>query len=244
MDRGYLPVWRKLESNPVWEDNLMLAMWIRLLFKANHSDGSWWNGREFVKIEAGQFISSGPKLAEYLRTPRSTLLRKLKVFKKLGMLDIEVDNQYTTITICNYTDYQDVFKQRGQVNEQQVDNPRTGGGQAVDTSKELKELNELNALNQDPLVLEIVQHLNETLGTNYSHKTASTASAIKARLGDGYTLEDFKIVHVKKHSEWNGTEQQRYLRPSTLYRPSKFEEYLNQVIVEKKGKHDWMKEVE
>ncbi len=96
---------------------------------------------------------------------------------------------------------------------------------------------------EEPLVLEIVQHLNETLGTNYSHKTASTASAIKARLGDGYTLEDFKIVHVKKHSEWNGTEQQRYLRPSTLYRPSKFEEYLNQVIVEKKGKHDWMKEV-
>ena len=227
----------------MWEDNLMLSIWVRLLFKANHSDGTWWNGSKFVKIQPGQFISSGPKLAEYLRVPRSTLLRKLRVFEKLEMLDMKVDKQYTTITICNYREYQKLFKERGQVSGQRVDSSWTGGGQAVDTSKELKELNELNALNQDPLVLEIVQHLNETLGTNYSHKTASTASAIKARLGDGYTLEDFKIVHVKKHSEWNGTEQQRYLRPSTLYRPSKFEEYLNQVIVEKKGKHDWMKEV-
>ncbi len=32
----------------------------------------------------------------------------------------------------------------------------------------------------------------------------------------------------KKTTEWKGTEMEKYLRPETLFSPSKFENYLNQ----------------
>lgn len=76
-------------------------------------------------------------------------------------------------------------------------------------------------------VSEIVSDLNDVAGTHY-RTSKTTTNMIKARLKEGYTVEDFKTVHRKKAAEWLGTEQQQYLRPETLYRPSHFESYLNQ----------------
>jgi len=230
MDAGYMPIWRKIQNNPVWESNDMLAIWIRLLLKANHKDGVWWNGNRHIKVKPGQFISSGPKLAEYLKLPRTTVMRKLEILKLDNMIDIKTDKQFTTITICNYRKYQEHIKMFGQLSEQvggqAVDRERTGSGQAVDTIKEVKELKE---------VKEIIEHLNGILGTKYQPTTKSTIISINARLKEGYTTEDFKTIHIKKHKEWNGTEHEKYLTPETLYRPANFEKYLNQTINEPKS---------
>ena len=130
----YLPLFRKIEENPVWEDNTLLSIWIRLLIKANHSEGKWWNGNKLISIKPGQFVTSGPKLSAYLRLPRTTAMRKLKILIDLEMVDMEVDKQYTTVTICNYKYYQSIFKGRGQVSGQRTDSERT------QVSKNYKEL--------------------------------------------------------------------------------------------------------
>ena len=57
----------------------------------------------------------------------------------------------------------------------------------------------------------------------------NTTKHIKARINDGYTLEDFKTVIDKKCSEWLNTDMEKYLCPDTLF-GSKFEKYLNQKI--------------
>ena len=72
----------------------------------------------------------------------------------------------------------------------------------------------------------IINYLNYKLDSNYRVKNKVTQKHIKARLKEGFTLEDFKIVIDKKYEEWYGTDMQQYLRPETLF-GTKFESYLN-----------------
>lgn len=74
---------------------------------------------------------------------------------------------------------------------------------------------------------EIVDYLNLKTNSRYKHSTAKTKSLIKARINDGFTLDDFKVVIDKKYDEWVGTDMEKYLRPETLF-GNKFESYLNQ----------------
>ena len=82
---------------------------------------------------------------------------------------------------------------------------------------------------------EIIQHLNMRAGTKYKSNTAKTKQLIKARLNEGFTLDDFKTVIDKKCVEWCGTEFEKFLRPNTLF-GTKFESYLNQNVVKPKSK--------
>ena len=75
-------------------------------------------------------------------------------------------------------------------------------------------------------IVEILAYLNEKMGTHYG-ESKETTRLINGRLGEGFTLDDFKKVIDKKVKEWKGTEQAQYIRPSTLFAPSHFEEYLN-----------------
>ena len=75
---------------------------------------------------------------------------------------------------------------------------------------------------------EIVDYLNQKAGTRYKHSSEDTRKHIRARVNDGYTLDDFKTVIDRKVKEWKGTEWEKFLRPSTLF-GSKFEGYLNQM---------------
>lgn len=77
------------------------------------------------------------------------------------------------------------------------------------------------------LVEEIVDHLNQRAGTHYKPTTASTRKLIKARLKEGFTVDEFKMVIDKKCAEWlNNRDMAQYLRPETLF-GQKFESYLN-----------------
>lgn len=72
----------------------------------------------------------------------------------------------------------------------------------------------------------IVDYLNEKAGTKYKHTTRKTKECIKARMKEGFTVEDFFRVIEVKCAEWLGTEWEKYLRPETLF-GTKFESYLN-----------------
>lgn len=80
---------------------------------------------------------------------------------------------------------------------------------------------------------EIIEYLNNRVGTNYKHTTNKTRDLIKARFKEKFTLDDFKEVIDKKSMEWINTDMQKYLRPETLF-GTKFESYLNQDVKERK----------
>jgi uncharacterized phage protein (TIGR02220 family) len=76
-------------------------------------------------------------------------------------------------------------------------------------------------------IFEIINHLNKVTGSNYRTSSTKTQTLIKARMNEGFSVEDFKTVINNKHQEWNTTEMSVYLRPETLF-GTKFESYLNQ----------------
>lgn len=78
----------------------------------------------------------------------------------------------------------------------------------------------------DP-VEEVVDHLNQRAGTHYKAATASTRKLIKARLKEGFTVDEIKLVIDKKCADWlNNPKMAGFLRPETLF-GNKFEGYLN-----------------
>lgn len=77
-------------------------------------------------------------------------------------------------------------------------------------------------------VKEIVEYLNSAIGSHYKPSVEKTRTFIRARLREGFTVEDFKTVIDKKARAWLGNrEMQKYLRPETLF-GTKFESYLNE----------------
>ncbi|HEM4556329.1 TPA: phage replisome organizer N-terminal domain-containing protein [Streptococcus suis] len=74
-----------------------------------------------------------------------------------------------------------------------------------------------------------IQYLNQETGHTYKF-IATHTKFIQARYKDGYTLEDFKKVIDTKVAQWkNNTEMAKYLRPKTLFSPSNFDSYLNEM---------------
>ena len=76
-------------------------------------------------------------------------------------------------------------------------------------------------------IVEIVDYLNQKIGSKYKATTNKTKSCIQARINEGFSIDDFKHVINAKSKEWLGTDYEKYLRPETLF-GNKFEGYLNQ----------------
>jgi len=74
----------------------------------------------------------------------------------------------------------------------------------------------------------VITCLNKKTGSNYRSDTKKTRSLIDARLKQGFSVDDFKIVIGYCCHKWmNNSKMQVYLRPETLFSNNKFESYLN-----------------
>lgn len=83
----------------------------------------------------------------------------------------------------------------------------------------------------------VIEHLNTTTDAKFRSSSKATQFKIKARLNEGYTLNDFIVVIDKKYNEWKNTEFEKYLCPETLF-GTKFEKYLNQREIKKSEKRE------
>lgn len=98
-------------------------------------------------------------------------------------------------------------------------------------------INNIDNNKNKEIYINIINYLNNKCNTRYRYNTPNTKKHINARLNEGYTEQDFYTVISKKSDEWLGTEQEKYLRPDTLF-GAKFESYLNQQISKKKTQVD------
>ena len=88
--------------------------------------------------------------------------------------------------------------------------------------------NEIDNNNNKLLICkEVISYLNLKAKKNFKVDTASHQKFIKARLKEGYVLEDFKKVVDIMVAKWKGTEYEQYLQPQTLF-GNKMDNYLNQ----------------
>lgn len=242
---GYILVHRKLLDSCVFEDPILLKIWIWCLCKATFRGKDLLVGNQNVHILPGQFVFGKKRTAEMTHIPESTLYRKIKLLEKLDMIELNVNRKFTVITIVNWGIYQKFaadgepkMNQKWTDNEPIVNQSRTDREPIVDTNNKENKDNKVNKENNKNTIVEpsttpyiktIVEYLNECAGTNYKYQTAATQQHIKARLKEGFTVDDFKTVIDVMVEEWgNDTEMKKFLRPQTLF-GTKFESYRNRV---------------
>ena len=86
---------------------------------------------------------------------------------------------------------------------------------------------------------QIIDYLNEKADRSFNSNAKGNQDLIRARWNEGYTLEDFKqaidnkVAHAKDPKHFF---LEQYLTPNTLFRPSNFDKYVNEVVYTKKAK--------
>lgn len=86
-----------------------------------------------------------------------------------------------------------------------------------------------NTINNNIYCL-VIDKLNTLANKSYKSSSKKTQQLIKARINEGYKLEEFYKVIENKVCTWkDDSKMDQYLRPSTLF-GTKFEAYLNEKL--------------
>lgn len=98
-----------------------------------------------------------------------------------------------------------------------------------DSDSELKDKN--GALsNFENEAVEILGYLNELADRDFRTNNQQHLKFIRARLKDGYTVEELKAIVVLKVHEWQDDQKMtKYLRPATLFNAEKCAQYRDEV---------------
>ncbi|HHT2977274.1 TPA: conserved phage C-terminal domain-containing protein [Enterobacter hormaechei] len=75
----------------------------------------------------------------------------------------------------------------------------------------------------------ILNHLNDVTGKTF-RKGKSSLDNIRARLRENFTHDELLLVIDYKHEQWKDTKYYENMQPTTLFRPTKFEGYLQNAL--------------
>jgi len=105
-------------------------------------------------------------------------------------------------------------------------------------TKELKKLKNKPIVEKNlDVAHSVIQYLNDKTGKQFKSQSAATRKFINGRIKEGYTKEDFIRVIDLKTKQWlNRHEFSAFLRPSTLFNATNFENYVNELVVSQKPK--------
>ena len=184
--------------------------------------------KDFVKILNEDLVSY---ITDWTENNRIRADRKIDSIYKDLLISIIPD-----IELIEPKERADVKKRRTEAEKKLLDVQWTTNGQPMDGIG--KDSIGKDRLGKDSLVKDniytseteaIITYLNQKTDSRFKTSTLKTQSLIKARLKEGYTVNDFYTVIDKKYADWKGTEYEKFLRPETLF-GNKFEGYLNQKI--------------
>ena len=188
--KGWMPIYRKIQENPLWEDKPFAKgqAWIDLLLLASHNENEFLFGNQILKNEVGSFITSELKLADRWGWGRKKVRLFLELLQNEKMIVKKGDNKKTTITIVNYSIYADYETAK----EQQRNNKRTTREQQGNT------INNDNNDNNENKYIHIKDMFNE-ICVSFPRLTVLSdrrKQAIRARLKT-YSVEQFKEMFIK-----------------------------------------------
>lgn len=193
----------------------------------------------FCQVEGHCYNGSIAYLQEWTNSSRQGCIKNLNNLVDMGLIT-KVESTPTNKYYVNYVNngvnlvtnlvtpdvnlVTEVSKQslHNNINNNTINN--------INKYEKQKEINDLTE--------EVIKYLNKKCHTNFKSNTSSTKKLIKARLNDGYKLDDFKKVIDVKYFDWgerpvkfsNGQMSNEYLRPQTLF-GTKFENYIYEANV-------------
>ena len=188
--------------------------------KGTHTDYVWVNYKHLIENLPLIHIKD-----------KNAISDRFKKLKKLGLIDTQrlKDNSLYFILMPACVDtcfYKDSKKtDLSHPNATGVSHPNATA-QVVDSLSRISDMSS----SQKPAsqeTKEIITYLNDTLGAKFSTRAADTQEHINARLKEGYTVEDFKMMIEYKCLKWkNDGKMSQYLRPKTLFNAGNFGGYL------------------
>lgn len=227
----------------------IITVWFKLLCLAGKKN----NGGVFLMNDKIHYTDK--MLATIFRMNESTVKLALNAFEQFKMIEI-VEG---IITITNWNKHQtlDAYERKKERDRLYQEERRAKQRALIEKSSDkssertsdvaVSDIDKEEDKEKDNNIYvpykEIITYLNEKTGKKLRWDVKSNQKEIKARLNEGYTLDDFKTVIDKKYHEWGrkptkeelqrGVNDMRiYLRPKTLF-GSNFDVYLNQEQTEK-----------
>lgn len=177
-----------------------------------------------IPFESGVVVIKDWKIHNYIQNDRY----KPSTLPERDLLNIQKDKTYTLKGDVSRMDtecIQTVSIGKDRLGKVRLGKDRIGkdrvGKDSIDT------LCHVSHDDVDKSHIEIIEYLNLKTGSKFKPTTKPYVQAIRSRLKEGYTVDDFKTVIDKKCREWKGTKLEKYLTPKTLFAPSHFDTYLN-----------------
>ena len=174
-------------------------------------------------------------LATITRHQVGTIEKAVKIFKDLQLIDILDNGAIYMTNIKNFVGKSstDADRKRLEYNKmKRVGEISTIGVEKTPPEIEIEKEKDIeikkDIYNICP-IKEIIEYLNSATGKSYRYQSSGNKKIIQARWNEGYKLDAFKKVIDNMVANWTGTEWEKYLQPSTLFRESNFDKYLNMV---------------
>lgn len=112
------------------------------------------------------------------------------------------------------------------------ENSNNNVDELVEATKKIEEKTKEKQNPYKDKIEKVIDYFNKKTGSEFRATTATTKRSLQAIFNAGYTVEDCKHVVDNQNRVWGKITHplHKYLTPTTLFRLSKFEKYLN----------DWM----
>ena len=180
--------------------------------------------------EKGYCFANNDYLASVFNTNATLISRKIKKLEDKGYLVIEYEKRGCEILSrkirLSKTIIHDYLNRQSTIIKNDKENNIINNNTKNNISNDILQKEETNF---SDACKEIIDHLNTRLNSSYKYTTKKTRDLIKARIKEGFTIDDFKTVIDKMCVKWTGTKWEEYLRPQTLF-GGNFESYLNKEI--------------
>ncbi|MBC1523593.1 DnaD domain protein [Listeria booriae] len=147
--QGWVRLYRKIQESDTFQrlTAIQQLIAIYIILNANHTDGVWYDRYKGIEVslKRGQLITSRRKMyEEWFNKDKDVSEMKIRTtltkLERLGFITIEATKQYTLITVCNYSLYQDVETAINPPNNQELTQKQPSDNQAITTNKNVNNI--------------------------------------------------------------------------------------------------------
>lgn len=168
IDNGWIKLHRKILTWEWYDDINVSRLFIHLLLKANHETKKW----RGETIKKGELVTGRQKLAQETHLSEQNIRTSLTKLKSTNEITIRTTNDYSVITINNFTEHQ----QTNQRTNQRLTNDQPTTNQRLTTTKELK-----NEKNDKKKIESYIELFNKLASKQYT-VTDGRTSKLNSRL--------------------------------------------------------------
>ena len=237
-----------LEEQPNGKEYCLF--YLKLCLKSLKTEGL------LVRNVGNMMIPYDPEsLAKLTNSKTDTVKVAMDLFQKIGLIQMLDSGEIYMNQLNEMVGTETESARQKRLQRLKVDNVQTLSGKGrleleiekdIDIEKEIKNTVPDKSANTSIItknIKEIVDYLNQKAKSNFKATTKATQTKIRARLAEGFNVDDFKKVIDIKTAEWlDDANMSQYLRPETLF-GTKFESYLNQKQAVKRvnAQNNWVK---